>query len=71
MLVQKSSKFNEEKFDIIFSNLYSRKSTNRHKDDYTIIYFEKITEENHLGVHIAKVKFSIYIFGISRSRALK
>ena len=38
----KSSKFNEEKFDIIFANWYTRKSTNRHKDDYTIIYFAKI-----------------------------
>ena len=38
----KSSKFYEEKFDIIFANWYSRKSTNRHKDDYTIIYFAKI-----------------------------
>ena len=31
----KSSKFNEEKCDIIFANWYSRKSTNRHNDDYT------------------------------------
>ena len=36
----KSSKFYEEKFDI--ADWYSRKSTNRHKDDYTIIYFAKI-----------------------------
>ena len=34
----KSSKF----YDIIFANWYCRKSTNRHKDDYTIIYFAKI-----------------------------
>ena len=38
----KSSKFNEEKFNIIFANWYSGKSTNRHKNDYTIIYFAKI-----------------------------
>ena len=37
----KSSKFNEEKFNIIFANWYSGKSTNRHKDDYTIIYLRK------------------------------
>ena len=37
-----SSKFNEEKFNIIFENWYSRKSTKRHKDDYTIIDFAKI-----------------------------
>ena len=36
-----SSKFYEEEFDIIFANWYSRKSTNRHKDDYTIIHFAK------------------------------
>ena len=39
MCLFKSSKFNVEKFDIIFANC--RKSTNRHKDDYTIIYFAK------------------------------
>ena len=38
----KSSKFYERKFDKIFADWYSRKSTNRHKDDYTIIYFAKI-----------------------------
>ena len=38
----KSSKFYGEKFDIIFANWYSRKYANRHKDDYTIIYFAKI-----------------------------
>ena len=37
-----SSKFYEEKFYIIFANWYYKKSTNRHKDDYTIIYFAKI-----------------------------
>ena len=36
-----SSKFYEEKFDIIFANGYSKKSTNRRNDDYTIIYFAK------------------------------
>ena len=36
--------FKSSKFDIIFANWYSRKSTNRHKDDYTIIYFAKIIE---------------------------
>ena len=50
----KSSKFYEEKFDIIIANWYGRKSTNRHKDDHTIIYFE----EYHFRVHIAKFKFS-------------
>ena len=38
----KSSKFDEEKFNIMFANCYSGKSTNRHKDDYAIIYFAKI-----------------------------
>ena len=38
----KSGKINEEKFNIIFANWYSGKSTNRHKDHYTIIYFAKI-----------------------------
>ena len=38
----KSSKFYEEKFDIIFENWYRRKSTKRHKDDYAIIYSAKI-----------------------------
>ena len=38
----KSRKFYKEKFDTIFANWYSKKSTNRHKDDYTIIYFAKI-----------------------------
>ena len=37
VLVLKRSKFYEEKFDIIFA-----KSRNRHKDDYTLIYFAKI-----------------------------
>ena len=48
----KSSKFNEEKFDIIFANWYSRKSKNRHKDDNTIIYFEKIIQALILQVFI-------------------
>ena len=38
----KSSKFYEGIFDIIFANWYSRKPTNRGKNDYTIIYFAKI-----------------------------
>ena len=42
----KSNKFYEEKFHIIFSNWYSTKSTNRHKDDYTINIFR----ENHPSV---------------------
>ena len=37
----KSSKFYEEKFDIIFANWYGRKSANRQKDDSTTIYFAK------------------------------
>ena len=40
----KSNKLNEQKFGIIFENWYSRKSTNRHKDDYTITYFAKIIQ---------------------------
>ena len=58
----KSSKFNQEKFNIIFANWYSGKSTNRDKD-------AKIIE----ALILQNLNFSenIYIFGISRSRALK
>ena len=67
----KSSKFYEEKFDIIFANWYSRNSTNRHKDDYTIIYFAKIIQAFTLQNFKNFAKKDLYLFGISRSRALK
>ena len=48
----KSSTFYEEKFDIIFTNWYSRKSTNRHKDDNTIIFviYLYIYERSNNGI---------------------
>ena len=61
----KSSKFYEEKFDIIFANWYIRKSTNRQKYDYTIIYFAKII----LAFILQNLNFreNIYIYIYSES----
>ena len=58
----KSSKFNEEKFNIIFANSYSGKSTNRHKDDYTIIYFAKIIQALTLQNLNFRENIQIYIY---------
>ena len=56
----KSSKFNVEKFDIIFANWYSRNSINRDQDDYTVIYFAKII----LALILQNLNFrkNIYIY---------
>ena len=60
----KSSKFYEEKFDVIFANWFCRKPTNRHKDDYTIIYFAKIIQA---FVKLQNLNISrIYIYKLVR-----